>query len=112
MGDVVNEQPPTTDAERLVAAAARAVAIGPDARTMVFVEGTSDHVAVETLARRHGRDLEAEGVHVVPIGGASAIGRFLRVFGPDGFGVRVAGLCDEAEVGDYTRALERHGFGS
>ena len=101
-----------TDAEHLVAEAARAVAIGADASAMVFVEGTSDQVAIHTLARRLGRDLAAERIVLVPIGGASAIGTFLRRFGPQGCGVRVAGLCDEAEVGDYLRGLQRAGLGS
>lgn len=76
---------------------------------VVFVEGISDKVAVETLAQRSGRDLETEGIDVVPIGGAQALGRFLERFGS---GVKVAGLCDAAEEGDFRRALERAGFGS
>ena len=75
----------------------------------MLVEGLSDQVAVETLAARRGRDLTAEGVEVVPIGGAQAIGRVLR--GLDG-GVRVAGLCDAGEEADFRRALERAGIGS
>jgi len=78
-------------------------------RAVVLVEGVSDQVAVETLAARRGRDLTAEGVEVVPIGGAQAIGRVLR--GLDG-GVRVAGLCDAGEEADFRRALERAGIGS
>ena len=39
-------------------------------RGVVLVEGTSDRRAVETLARRRGRDLQAEGVAVVPMGGS------------------------------------------
>jgi hypothetical protein len=77
-------------------------------RAVVLVEGPSDQVAVETLAARRGRDLAAEGVEVVPIGGAQAIGRVLR--GLDG-GVRVAGLCDSGEEPDFRRALERAGLG-
>jgi predicted ATP-dependent endonuclease of OLD family len=37
---------------------------------VVLVEGASDRRAVETLARRRGRDLQAEGVAVVPMGGS------------------------------------------
>ena len=43
-------------------------------RAVVLVEGISDQRAVVALATRRGRDLEAEGVSVVPIGGAHAIG--------------------------------------
>lgn len=83
-----------------------------DVRTVVLVEGTSDQLAVEALARRRGRSLDAEGVSVVPIGGAQAIGRFLDRFGPQGLDLRLAGLCDAAEEGDFHRALERAGLGS
>jgi hypothetical protein len=81
-------------------------------RAVVLVEGISDQVALEALAERRGRDLEAEGVAVVPIGGAQAIGRFLERFGPRGLDVRLAGLCDSGEEGDFRRGLERAGLGS
>ena len=86
--------------------------IGVDPRAVVLVEGISDRVAVETLAGRHGRNLDAERVSVVPIGGAQAIGRFLTQFGPAGLDVRLAGLCDVAEEVNFRRGLERTGFGS
>ena len=38
-------------------------------RAVVLVEGISDKVALEALAARRGRDLVAENVAVVPIGG-------------------------------------------
>jgi len=82
------------------------------ARTVVLVEGISDQVALETLAQRRGRDLDAEGISVLRIGGAQAIGRFLHRFGPQRLDVRLAGLCDAAEEGDFRRALEREGLGS
>jgi hypothetical protein len=82
------------------------------ARRIVLVEGVSDQVALEALAERRGRDLAAEGVSIVPIGGAQAIGRFLDMFGPQGLDVRLAGLCDAAEEADFRRGLERAGFGS
>jgi hypothetical protein len=81
-------------------------------RAVVLVEGTSDQRALEALARRRGRNLDAEGIAVVPIGGAQSIGRFLDRFGPRGLDVRLAGLCDAAEEGEYRRALERAGLGS
>ena len=77
----------------------------------MLVEGVSDRIAVETLARRRGRELEAEGVSVVAIGGAHAIGQYLERFGPRGLGLRLAGLCDAGEEGAFARALERAGFG-
>jgi len=83
-----------------------------DARAVVLVEGTSDQVALETLAERRGRDLDAEQVAIVPIGGAQAIGGFLERFGPQGLDVRLAGLCDAGEERDFRRGLERAGLGS
>jgi hypothetical protein len=74
---------------------------------VVLVEGVSDRVALETLATRRGRDLHAEGVEIVPIGGAQAIGRFLDPMN----NVRIAGLCDAAEEKSYRHAIERAGLG-
>ncbi len=79
---------------------------------VVLVEGVSDKHALEALAARRGRNLDAENVSVVPIGGAQSIGRFLTRFGPDGFDVRLAGLCDAGEESDFRRGLERAGLGS
>ena len=77
----------------------------------MLVEGVSDQVALETLARRRGRDLAAEGVSVLPIGGAHAVGRFLDRYGPRGSDVMLAGLCDAGEEDAFGRALERAGLG-
>lgn len=79
-----------------------------EVEAVVLVEGISDRVAIETLAKRRGRDLDAERVEVVPIGGAQALGRFLDRLR----GARVAGLCDAGEERSYARALERAGLGS
>jgi hypothetical protein len=79
---------------------------------VVLVEGISDQRAVEALAERRGRDLDAQGVTVVPIGGAQAIGSFLDRFGPRGLDLRLAGLCDAGEESDFRRGLERAGLGS
>ena len=78
----------------------------------MLVEGTSDRRALEALARRRGRDLDAEGIAILPIGGAQAIGSFLRRFGPQGLGLRLAGLCDAQEESHFRRGLERAGLGS
>ncbi len=76
-------------------------------QTVVLVEGSSDRAAIEALARRAGRDLAAEGVLVLPMGGATNIGRFLRILGD---GPRLAGLCDEAEQPAFARALHEAGL--
>ncbi len=81
-------------------------------RSVVLVEGTSDQVAIETLAERRGVNLVVERIEIVPIGGAHAIGRFLAHFGP--LGVPLAGLYDAGEEREFSRALgdelERRGF--
>ena len=83
-------------------------------RGVVLVEGTSDGRAVETLARRRGRDLEAEGVAIVPMGGYGNLPRLLGRYRD----VPVAGLYDVGEERHFLRALgcadrgelERGGF--
>jgi Overcoming lysogenization defect protein-like, TOPRIM domain len=79
---------------------------------VVLVEGISDQRAVEALAERRGRNLDAEGISVVPIGGAQAIGAFLDRLAPRRLNVKLAGLCDAAEERHFRRALERAGLGS
>jgi hypothetical protein len=79
---------------------------------VVLVEGTSDQVAVETLAERREVSLVTAGVEVVPIGGAQAVGRFLAHYGS--LGIPLAGLYDVAEEREFSRALgddlEERGF--
>jgi hypothetical protein len=75
-------------------------------RVIVLVEGESDRIAVETLARRRGRDLAGEGVAVVPIGGAQAVGRFVSRYEGDA----LAGLCDAGEEAVFRRALGSNVF--
>src|SRR3546814_13198026 len=86
--------------------------LAPGVHSLVLVEGRSDLAALEALAVRRGRDLAAEGVVVVSVGGATSIGRFLDHFGPAGLDLTLAGVCDLGEVGAYRRALERAGLGS
>ncbi|MFA7761582.1 TOPRIM nucleotidyl transferase/hydrolase domain-containing protein [Streptomyces sp. NPDC048723] len=89
--------------------AASELAARLDVRTAVLLEGPSDHAAVEALAARRGRDLAAEGVCVVPMGGAMSVARYTGLLGPPGLGLRLTGLCDEREQPFYDRALERAG---
>jgi hypothetical protein len=79
--------------------------------TVVLVEGMSDRVALETLALRRGRSLDAEGVLVVAMGGVTNVGHFLRRYGPAGLDVRLAGLYDAAEERHVRRGLDRAGLG-
>jgi hypothetical protein len=71
----------------------------------------SDQRALEALAWRRDRDLEAEGIAVVAIGGAQAIDRVLARIDHRPGGIRMAGLCDAGEEARYRRALERIGLG-
>ena len=82
-----------------------------DVRTVVLVEGTSDQTALEALAERRGRNLDTEGISIVSIGGAKNIRSFLDLFGPRGFDVELAGLCDAGEERDFRRGLELAGLG-
>ena len=95
-----------------IEATAAALVNAESARVVVLVEGISDQLALETLAGRHGRDLDAEGIVIVPIGGAQAVTRFLRRFGPEGAGLVVLGLCDAGEELYFRRGLAAGGFGS
>ncbi len=88
------------------------MAASRDSQAVVLVEGVSDRFALEALAERRGRNLDAEGISVVPMGGAQSVGRFLKKFGPQGLNVRLAGLCDAAEEGEFQRGLEQAGLGS
>jgi hypothetical protein len=75
---------------------------------VVLVEGESDLLALTALARRRGRDLDAEGVIVVAMGGATKLGTFL--IGLRHLDVEVAGLCDVGEEHHFRNTLDRAGF--
>lgn len=89
--------------------AARDLAERLGVRAAVLLEGPSDLAAVETLAARRGRDLAAEGVAAVSMGGAMSIARFAAVLGPPGLDLRLTGLCDVREQPYYERGLKRAG---
>lgn len=82
-----------------------------DPLAVVLVEGRSDRAAIAALARRRGRDLAAERIEIVAMGGATNIGAFVDRYGPEGLGLRMAGLYDAGEESYYRRALERAGLG-
>lgn len=81
-------------------------------RIAVLLEGPSDAAAVNALAESRGRDLAAEGICVLPMGGAMSVARFAGLLGPSGLGIRLTGLCDERERGFYERGWERAGAGA
>jgi hypothetical protein len=90
-------------------ATARALARLDNAVAVVLVEGVSDQIALETAALGRGRDLEAERVVIMPMGGAHAIGRFLTRLGARR---RLAGLCDLREEEIFRRGLAASDIGS
>lgn len=91
------------------AATAAAVVKVPCPQSVVFVEGISDQIAVEAVAARLGRNLVAERLLVLPVGGAHGIGRQLDRFGPGGLDLPIAGLCDAAEEAVFRHAVEQSG---
>jgi OLD-like protein len=105
LGLLVEEGHSRTRATELVIE--RAVTEASGASCVVLVEGVSDRIALEVIAEGQGRLLRDEGISIVPMGGATNIGRFLTLFD----GVRLAGLYDVAEEGHFARRLERAGFG-
>jgi hypothetical protein len=66
---------------------------------VVLVEGITDRIALEAVARRLGLDLG--DVQIVPIGGAQAIRRAAAQYE----GERLVGLCDAGEERWFRRIL-------
>lgn len=79
-------------------------------RTVVLVEGESDRVAVRTLAMRRGRDLAAEGIEVVEMGGVTNTRAFATHYGPRGLAVPLAGLYDAPDEGKVRHGLAAAGL--
>lgn len=98
------------NAGQQAALAAAAACVSGDARAVVLIEGLSDRAAVLAAAARTGRDLKAGHIAVVAMGGATNIGHFAGSLGPRGLGLRLAGLCDEAEEPVFRRGLRRAGL--
>ena len=65
---------------------------------LILVEGTSDRVALETLARRRG----LERPEIVVLGGAHAVGNYVLRAPRD---AALAGLCDAREESIFRRFL-------
>ena len=80
-------------------------------RTIVLVEGASDQVAVQTLASRLGRDLAAERIEVVAMGGVTNTRTFASRYGPLGLGIELAGLYDALDETKVQRGLDAAGLG-
>jgi hypothetical protein len=108
----LQDQPAAGPRSPLTTAAACEMVAGISAGAAILVEGWSDQAALETLAQRRGWNLHAESVVVLPIGGATNIGKFVQALGPQGLKVRLAGLYDVGEERHIQRSLEELGFGA
>jgi hypothetical protein len=93
--------------EEVASTAAAVAAVGPSAA--ILVEGPSDEAAIRTLAARRGRDLDADGVTIVAMGGITNVGHYVEVLGPRGADIRLAGLYDEPEAAAVRRGLMASG---
>jgi len=82
------------------------------ARAVILVEGQSDKYALEAVAAKKKRNLDADGVTIVAMRGAGGISTFLSLLGPNGLKLKLAGLCDAKEESKWAQALEAHGLGS
>jgi hypothetical protein len=91
-----------------VARAAAAVVAG--LRAAILVEGRSDQAAVRALAARRGRNLDADAVAIVALGGITDLGHYVDVLGPRGAGMHIAGLYDEPETAVVRRGLMASGI--
>lgn len=78
---------------------------------LIVVEGASDRIALETLAPRLGRDLAAEGVEIVELGGITNLRRFLCDTLPGRRGLNLRGLYDVPEERYVRSALGAAGLG-
>ncbi len=81
-------------------------------RAVVLVEGNSDRVALHALATRRSRDLAAEGVDVVAMGGITNTRAFASRYGPRGLAVPLAGLYDAPEEAKLRQGLAAAGLGA
>lgn len=75
------------------------------AEKVVLVEGISDRILLRSVARLLGHDFDRRGVSVVSLGGAGNFKSAIQLFGPAGFGLRILGLVDDAEVAYPSTAL-------
>ena len=67
-------------------------------------------MALRVLSGRLGRDLAAEGVAILPMGGVTNIRAFAHTHGPQGRGRRVIGLYDIGEEHHVRRGLAAAGL--
>lgn len=90
----------------------RTKAVANEYRTIVLTEGTSDMLALNTLAQRLGLDLGAKRIAIVAMGGATNIKYFVDLLTSYRPKLNIAGLCDVGEERHFRRSLEQAKFGT
>jgi len=99
------------DARRLARFTNPQTAEGFFARTVILVEGVSDKLALEAAAELSGVSLDGKGVSIVSVDGGNTLRMYLRLFGGEGFGLDLVGMCDEDKEGVWQRDLSDAGYG-
>ena len=74
---------------------------GPASRFALVVEGSSDRVIVEAVARLMGVGLDRLGAVVFDLDGAMKFPHVYKLIGKSGFRVPILGLVDDAEKGSW-----------
>lgn len=74
-------------------------------RHIIAVEGQSDRMVVERVAKLIGYRLERDGVEVLEAGGCNEMPHVMEIFGDNGFGMQVSILIDEDAEEKMAEAL-------
>ena len=80
------------------------------AETVIVVEGFSDLLAVRALARKLGINLDAAGVSLISLEGATLFQHYLQLLGPAGLEVELRGLVDDDHEADWMARLNAAGI--
>lgn len=75
------------------------------ARIAILVEGVADRLVVEAAAVARSISLDQVGAMVFELGGAENFRTVYKLLGPEGFGVTVLGLVDDAESAAWVGAV-------
>lgn len=76
------------------------------AKGIIAVEGPSDRMVLKRVAEMTGRVLERDGIEILEADGCNNMRNVLRIFGEEGFGLRVSILIDEDAEVDLANALD------
>ena len=82
------------------------------ARFAIVVEGVSDRVVIDAAAAALGISLDRCGAVVIELDGADKFRHVHKLIGPQGFGVHVLGLVDDAEKASWISALGAGALGT